>query len=103
MSVKSCYTVRCSDIHIAILDCCDYYNRGMIITRINVPQQYRKMGHGAALLKQCLYDADESNTILFLEVLASGEMGRDELIEWYKRYGFRDIGGIMRRIPRRSL
>jgi GNAT superfamily N-acetyltransferase len=87
----------------AVADLCDYYNCVQIITRINVPKEHRGKGVGSKLLRQIVSDADVSHTKLYLEVLASGGLTRPQLIAWYERYGFTEIGhtGVWRRLPTR--
>lgn len=87
---------------LAVLDCVDYYNLGQMITRINVPAEWRGTGVGRSLLKRCCDVADQSKTNLYLEISAytDGKMQYDELRAWYERCGFKgSIGGIMRRLP----
>lgn len=83
----------------AIADLCDYYGRGLLITRINVPLVYRGLGHGSALLKQICQSADEEDCALFLEIVPSGGLVYEQLRDWYERYGFKQWKGIYRRLP----
>ncbi len=70
------------------------------ITRINIPKQYRGCGYGTALLKQILDDADQEGATLQLEPSPSGPLAYDDLVLWYKRYGFRTNSyGYMVRTP----
>jgi GNAT superfamily N-acetyltransferase len=94
--MKNCYFDRDTR---SIADLCDYYGKGLIITRINVPVEHRGKGIGRKLLSQIVTDADDTRTTLYLEILASGDMDHDALEEWYGRMGFRDIGGMYRRRP----
>lgn len=74
-----------------------------VITRINVPAKQRGNGHGSALLKQILADADAEQVTLALEVAPSGPLGYHALVRWYARHGFRgDKHGYMVRKPRRQ-
>lgn len=59
-----------------------------IITRINVPKQHRKKGHGTRLLKQILADADNEGVKLALFCAPSGGLTFRQLVNWYKRHGF---------------
>ncbi len=61
---------------------------GVVLTRINVPQQHRKKGIGSQLLKEVITEADKTKTTIWLQVLSSGGLNRSQLISWYKRYGF---------------
>jgi GNAT superfamily N-acetyltransferase len=83
---------------LAVLDWCNYYNRGLIITRINVPTPHRSKGIGSKLLKQAIGYADIHKIVLFLEIYSSGPLTREQLIEWYTRYGFLP-GEVMVRAP----
>lgn len=97
MPLKSCY----ADSNRAIIDLCGYGN-GMMITRINVPAAHRGMGNGSRLLRRVLAEADANHVILYLEILPSGPLGYNALVEWYKRYGFRYWRGIWRRDPQEA-
>lgn len=69
------------------------------ITRINVPEKERGNGYGSALLDQIVSDADRDGVDLQLEVSPSGGLNYDQLVEWYKRRGFRltPVGYMKRR------
>jgi GNAT superfamily N-acetyltransferase len=59
------------------------------ISRINVPEDHRRQGHGTALLKRILADADAEGVVLELSPLPSDfTFSRTDLISWYKRHGF---------------
>lgn len=88
---------RISSTALAVLDTVDYYNVGLIITRINVPSEHRGQGHASGLLSDICSYADKNQINLFLEIAASDGLNRDQLENWYRRYGFKDIGGIYRR------
>jgi ribosomal protein S18 acetylase RimI-like enzyme len=98
--MKSCYHIKLSVMNIAIADLCDYYNRGMIITRINVPAAYRGQGHARKLLSQITADADAEHIRLWLEIQASDGLNYDQLQAWYERNGFKYKRGIYQRSPR---
>lgn len=75
-------------------------SNGMIISRINVPQQHRGKGHGTALLKQIMAEADKERLTLFLEIVPSGPLDYNALKAWYERYGFKELNmypGLFRR------
>lgn len=95
--MKSCYYRKLDGLSLAVLDNCDYYGDGRIITRINVPKKYRGQGHGTALLKECIADADKEGITLWLEIAESGGLSYDELEAWYKRHGFTGHMIYMRR------
>lgn len=95
--------LRLSPTRLAVLDMCDYYGEGQIITRINVPESHRGLGHGRALLKQALDWADSTQTALFLEINPSGPLDYHQLADWYERHGFREIAtGMWRRKPQKG-
>lgn len=71
------------------------------ITRVNVPVQVRRGGHGGRLMRRVLTEADEEGVTLCLEVQPSGGMPLRPLREWYRRLGF--VGTrTMVRTPRGS-
>jgi len=97
----SFYEKLANPLGLAVMDLVDYYGKGLIITRINVPVAHRKQGIANRLLRECLVEADRTRTTLWLEILSSGEMSYTDLYDWYSRHGFRDVGGIMRRRPKK--
>lgn len=96
--MRSCYYEKLSPLALAVLDNCDYYGDGRIITRINVPKEFRGRGIGHKLLLQCLADADAEGVTLWLEINAYGDMTYEQLESWYKRHGFKGHG-IYKRKP----
>jgi predicted GNAT family N-acyltransferase len=100
--MKSCYHILLSPAKTAILDNCDYYGLGRIITRINVPEGFRGKSVGTNLLTQIMKDADEEGVRLFLEISPSGGLSAEQLQDWYQRHGFFSWLGIYRRNPKVS-
>lgn len=98
-NMKGSFYIKIDPMSLVVLDACDYYGRGMIITRINVPKAHRGKGYGTKVLKKCLKEADRKRVRLFLEVSASDGLNRDQLTEWYKRHGFINYKGIYMRRP----
>jgi ribosomal protein S18 acetylase RimI-like enzyme len=98
--IKNCFYTKLGGMNIAIADIVPYM-RGYIITRINVPSQYRGQGYGRELLLQILEEADKHDLPLYLEVSPSGGLDYLDLVAWYTRHGFRQKMGIMVR-PRAS-
>lgn len=95
--MKTCYVIK---EHRAIADLCDYYGKGMYITRINVPVASRGQGVARALLQIILDEADREGVRLYLEIAASDGLDRDQLEAWYERHGFsqdRCMGFFIRR------
>lgn len=68
----------------------DYSKEGYIITMIKVPKEHQGQGIGSLLLKECLEEADRTNTTLWLEVKNYGGLTEYELESWYKRNGFEE-------------
>lgn len=101
--MNSCYHLVLSPVKIAILDNCDYYSLGRIITRVNVPKEFRGNSHGTTLLKQVLEDADKEGINLFLEISESDGLSYEQLKDWYERHGFKPWRGIWRRRPKTSI
>lgn len=79
-----------SPIRLAVLDACEHYNFGQIITRINVPRDCRGYGIGRELLERCCRAADEHNIRLYLQVACypDSPMDNPTLFKWYQRHGF---------------
>jgi GNAT superfamily N-acetyltransferase len=97
--MKNCYVRKLSPTKIAIADLCDYYGKGLIITRINVPKEFRGQGVARGILKEICDDADRESVTLFLEILESDGLRYYELENWYLRAGFKHWKGIYRRLP----
>lgn len=85
---------------LAVLDVSYYCGKAWIITRVKVPKEHRRKGIGTELMKEICADADAAKIPLVLEVASYGEMDNDTLRAWYKKFGFRDVGGIMGRKPK---
>jgi N-acetylglutamate synthase-like GNAT family acetyltransferase len=58
------------------------------INRINVPPTHRGRKLGSTLLKKITADADQTNTILVLNILSYGPLDPKALTAWYHRHGF---------------
>ena len=87
----------------AIADVCKYHPDGAkfdgyMITRINVPHEFRGCGLGSRLLREICDAADAEGQTLWLEIAPSGPLDYDALRAWYMRYGFRGCG-LYRRLP----
>ena len=63
-------------------------NYDMLITRINVPIQYRMAGLGSKILREICKDADRQRVNLVVEPVASGGLTQKSLTDWYERHGF---------------
>lgn len=101
MPMRTCYVIP--EVY-AIADLVEpgQLTRDWTITRINVPRRRRGEGHGSALLGMILADADAEGVALQLEPVPSGDLGYQDLVEWYTRHGFRlRASGYMRRRPRK--
>ena len=98
--MKTCYIDR---EHRAIADLTDYWGRGLLLTRINVPVQFRGQGVARRLLARVLTDADAEGITLWLEIMPSGGLSFEELKAWYERRGFRQVfPAVWRRDPSRA-
>jgi len=97
--MKACYHIRLSPIRIAVLDVClveDFF----LITRINVPVEFRSQGYGTALMEKVTEDADLEEVTLALEICPYGELDYDQLQSWYERFGFEEVdGNFFKRLP----
>lgn len=73
------------------------------ITRIIVGDEtQRGMGFGSAMLRQVCTDADTEGVTLTLELNPYGPLDYDDLVAWYRRYGFNFMhryAGLMVRRP----
>lgn len=98
--MKTCYYDRAT-LAIADLVTPGAIHEGWVITRINVPRRYRGEGHGTALLKEILADADAEGADLWLDVSPSDGLDWGQLVAWYERHGFERVNeyGTMRRRP----
>lgn len=88
--MKDSYSIRVSNSKIAVLDTVQSFDREKFyyISRINVPDGYRRRGFGAGLLAMVLEDADYEGVTLLLEIHPSGDMGHADLERWYGDNGF---------------
>lgn len=76
---------------------------GLIITRINVPKEHRRQGIGTKLMKEICQEADDTGTILWLEVASYNDGGpnNDQLYDWYEKFGFKGAMSPLRRLPQK--
>lgn len=107
--MKSIYAMKLSDVALAIADVqpCNDPHTGFMITRINVPEAFRRQGIGSQLLQAVCDEASVENATLYLIPASSGGLSQEQLIQWYTKFGFRRIIHpwseripYMRRIPR---
>jgi len=98
--MKTCYAKKLSSTKIAIADLSESEYGHMVINRINVPRDFRGLGHATALLQQIIIDAAREGVTLWLEISPSDGLGREALQAWYERYGFiEDQPGVWKREP----
>lgn len=73
---------------------------GIIITRLCVPSQLRKMGYGTQILNEIIHDADEDGIILWANP-TSITLPKEKIIAWYEKRGFvyDEKEGLMKREP----
>jgi GNAT superfamily N-acetyltransferase len=96
--------IRISATALAVLDVVLYVREpDYIITRVNVPSQYRWQGHGHRLLQRICRMADNRGVTLWIAPAPYGPntMTLAVIRQWYKRHGFEnDSTGLMFREPR---
>jgi ribosomal protein S18 acetylase RimI-like enzyme len=101
--MKTCYTTRLGSTALAIADLVapgETANH-WVVTRINVPRDYRGQGYARQLLQQILDDADSEQVTLAVEVSPSDGLNFGSLVAWYRRYGFKSTAfGYMVRKPK---
>lgn len=84
---------------IAIADIVPYcaIKDAFLITRINVPKEFRNQGYGTKLLLKIIKDATNSKIPLFLDPSPSDGLTKKQLIKWYSKHGFKLLkNGSMR-------
>ena len=64
---------------------------GFLVTRINVPNGFRGLGHASALLRECTESADQEHIPLYLTIQPSDGLNYDQLEQFYTRHGFRQV------------
>lgn len=98
----SYYTKLYNPYSLAVVDLVYSSNGIFMIARINVPTAHRGNGIASELLRQVLEDADKEGVTLHLGVSPSNGLDYDQLVAWYKRYGFEDslIRGLLHRTPK---
>jgi GNAT superfamily N-acetyltransferase len=82
-----------------------YRRRIVILSIINVEQNYRKQGIGSKVMAELINFADHNKIILILTPAADYGMSKTALNKFYKSFGFKknhdtSITGAMIRIPR---
>lgn len=100
---RTCFTIRLPGERRAIADVADVGEAGFWLTRIHVPQVFRRQGLGTQLLKQVCEEFDLRGTELHLRVETFGDMDNESLLRWYAKHGFVSIKEhrfIMVRQPR---
>lgn len=85
--MKTCHVIKLSPVRIAIADLCEYED-GYIITRINVPHEFRGKGYGSQLLETIIEDARIHRVNLYLWISPSDGLNYTQLESWYTRHGF---------------
>jgi hypothetical protein len=97
--MRHSYYRRLSSTHLAVLDLVPFFDRGLLLTRINVPKPHRGLGIASLLLNECLTDADALRVTIWLEISPSDGLNYTQLHAWYVRHHFVDEGKIMVRHP----
>ena len=109
-NIQTQFILKLSSIHIGILDLVPVYytdpnklnKSGLqecLVSRINIPSEFRGQGHGTTLLNSCLQYADDNKLVLLIEVSSSGDMSNTQLSNWYRKFGFVDSEDILVRLP----
>ncbi len=99
--MKNCFYEKLSGMSLAIADLVAY-REGMLITRINVPKNFRGSKIGSKLLREITQAADSEGVTLYLEIQPSDGLNRKQLKDWYQRYGFKQQPGIFVRLPQKA-
>ena len=86
--MKTCYTRKLGSTNLAIADVYGNFEDGYMISRINVPKVFRKLGFGSLLLDEICADADREQVVLYLHILPSDGLNYSQLYEWYSKRGF---------------
>jgi predicted GNAT family N-acyltransferase len=109
-NIQTQFILRLSKIRIGILDIVPVYYtdpnklnmlglQECLVSRINIPSEFRGQGHGTTLLNSCLQYADDNKLVLLIEVSSSGDMTNTQLTNWYRKFGFLDSEGLLVRLP----
>ena len=97
------HKILCEPGGLAVLDTSAYeYPNWRIINRLNVPEAHRRKGIATELMQRECDDANLNGTTLILQVAPSGGMDFDQLVAFYRKFGFRthQQSGMMIRRPR---
>lgn len=98
--MRTCFIKKCSDTRLAILDVCPFNEEdGLLVTRINVPVEFRGRGIASELLLECCRAADLHKKTLYLTIMPSGGLNFSQLEQFYMRYGFAHWNEMYRRLP----
>lgn len=97
------YTLHLTPLQVAVAELVPIGLGLYLITRLEVPAGLRCQGHGRRLLQLLVNDADREGATLCLLPSSSGWMTNRQLIDWYRRHGFRPddrpIVGLLARSP----
>lgn len=66
--------------------------------RLIVPKAARHKGFASCLMKKLIKLLDEKKIILINEVSGHGDLNNDQLVVFYKKYGFKETDRIYRLI-----
>lgn len=95
--MRSSFYEKLSNTAIAVLDLVEHTPKEMVITRINVPHEFRGRGVASRLLAQVIKEADFSGITLSLNVQSSGGLNDSQLDAWYRRHDFSGSGLLQRK------
>lgn len=93
------YEKDSTQTRLAVIDLYNYFDRGLIVTRLNVPESMRGNGVAKRLLTELCTDADSEKVTLWLEFQPYPGTNRTLLSKLYRSFGFKDRGGIWCRLP----
>lgn len=82
-----------------MIDLVKYFDRGLLITRLNIPESMRGKGVAKRLLTELCTDADSGKVVLWLEFQPYSGTNKHLLCKLYRSFGFKDRGGIWCRLP----
>jgi GNAT superfamily N-acetyltransferase len=71
-----------------------------ILNRVFTPPKLRGKGHAREAMGKMLQLADDLGITIYLDINPYGDMDYQQLEDWYKRLGFKEWNGAMKRIPK---
>ena len=67
--------------------------KNFLVTRVNVPKEFRRKGIGTEMLNELISDAEKEGVTLYIEPnpYPDVSMTKVELVKFYKKFGFKFI------------